>query len=195
MPSDETRRISDAGTLKAFSHPLRIALYRALVVARTATASQLADQVDEAVSLVSYHLRRLAEHGLIEAAEPGSGDGRERWWRPAAESLTVRHEDVRDAPEKLAAQGVLVRALLEQRVQMYRRHLDESATWDGSWRSAGFDGEYLPRLNAAELTDLQHELDALLRKYQALGRAAEEAGDTEGRENVAVHVQAFPFRA
>ena len=48
-------------------------LYRALCVARTATASQLADQVDEAVSLVSYHLRKLAEHGLIEEAEPQSG--------------------------------------------------------------------------------------------------------------------------
>jgi DNA-binding transcriptional ArsR family regulator len=194
MTSDETRSITDLGTLKAFAHPLRLKLYRALYVARTATASQLAEQVDEAVSLVSYHLRKLAEHGLIEAAEPQSGDGRERWWRPAAESLTVRHEDVKDAPEKLAAQGALTRTLLEQRIELYRRHLDESETWNDAWRSAGFEGEYLPRLTAPELDELQHELDALLRKYQAKGRAAEESGDIRGRENVAIHVYGFPFR-
>ncbi|WP_329247812.1 helix-turn-helix domain-containing protein [Streptomyces sp. NBC_01478] len=195
MSSDETRTITDLGTLKAFTHPLRLKLYRALYVARTATASQLADQVDEAVSLVSYHLRKLAEHGLIEEAEQQSGDGRERWWRTAAESLTVRHEDVKDAPEKLAAQGALVRTLLEQRVDLYRRHLDESESWSDEWRSAGFDAEYLPRLNAPELAELQHELDALIKKYQARGRAAEQAGDTQGRENVAIHLYGFPFRA
>ncbi|MBK3577983.1 helix-turn-helix transcriptional regulator [Streptomyces sp. MBT65] len=194
MSSDETRTITDLGTLKAFTHPLRIKLYRALYVARTATASQLADQVDEAVSLVSYHLRKLAEHGLIEEAEQQSGDGRERWWRPAAESLTVRHEDMKDAPEKLAAQGALVRTLLEQRVDLYRRHLDESESWSDEWRQAGFDGEYLPRLNAPELAELQSELDALIKKFQARGRAAEQAGDTQGRENVAIHLYGFPFR-
>jgi DNA-binding transcriptional ArsR family regulator len=195
MTSDETRAITDLGTLKAFAHPLRLKLYRALYVARTATASQLADQVDEAVSLVSYHLRKLAEHGLIEEAERQSGDGRERWWRTAAESLVVRHEDVKDAPEKLATQGALVRALLEQRVDLYRRHLDESESWSDEWRSAGFDGEYLPRLNAPELAELGHELDALIKKYQARGRAAEQAGDAQGRENVAIHLYGFPFRA
>lgn len=50
MPSEERRRISDLDTLKAIGHPLRLKLYRALHIKRTATASQLADQVDEAVS-------------------------------------------------------------------------------------------------------------------------------------------------
>ncbi|WP_043675291.1 ArsR/SmtB family transcription factor [Streptomyces xylophagus] len=194
MTSKETRAITDLGTLKAFAHPLRLKLYRALYVARTATASQLADQVDEAVSLVSYHLRKLAEHGLIEEAEQQSGDGRERWWQPAAEGLTVRHEDMKDAPEKLAAQGVLTRTLLEQRVDLYRRHLDESESWSDEWRSAGFESEYLPRLTAPELAELQHELDTLIKKYQVRGRAAEQAGDTQGRENVAIHLYGFPFR-
>ena len=36
---------------------------------------------------------------------------------------------------------------------------------------------------------------ALVRKYDEKGRAAEAAGDTEGRENVALHMYGFPFRA
>ncbi len=106
----------------------------------------------------------------------------------------MRHEDVKDAPEKLAAQGALTRILLEQRVDLYRRHLDESGSWSDEWHSAGFESEYLPRLNASELAELQAELDTLIHKYQARGRAAEAAGDTQGRENVAVHVYGFPFR-
>ena len=85
MTAKEPRRITDVDTLKAFGHPLRMKLYRALYVARTATASQLAEQVDEAVSLVSYHLRKLADHGLIEAAEPQGADGRERWWQTSSD--------------------------------------------------------------------------------------------------------------
>ncbi|KUO22899.1 ArsR/SmtB family transcription factor [Streptomyces dysideae] len=195
MASQENHRISDMGTLKAMAHPLRLRLYRALYIARTATASQLAEQVDEAVSLVSYHLRKLAEHGLIEEAEQQSADGRERWWRPASEGLTIRHEDIKDAPEKLAAQGALSRTLVEQRAAFYRRYLDESESWSDEWRSASLESEYLPRLTAAELAELQDELDTLIKKYQARGRTAEEAGDSQGRENVAIHVYGFPFRA
>jgi hypothetical protein len=35
---------------------------------------------------------------------------------------------------------------------------------------------------------------ALIRRYDERGRAAEAAGDSEGRENVAVHTYDFPFR-
>ncbi|MFD8206335.1 ArsR/SmtB family transcription factor [Streptomyces sp. NPDC059695] len=194
MTSSEHRRITDLGTLKAIAHPLRMRLYRALFVARTATASQLAEQVDEAVSLVSYHLRKLAEHGLIEEAEPQSSDGRERWWQPSSYGFSIHDEDLRDAPELAAAGAAFGRTIDEQRKQMYARFLDERHTWSEEWRAASVSSEWLPRLTAAELASLGGELDALLRKYDQAARAAEAAGDTEGRENVAVHLHGFPYR-
>ncbi|MEU6625736.1 helix-turn-helix domain-containing protein [Streptomyces litmocidini] len=194
MTSSENRRITDLGTLKAISHPLRMRLYRALFVARTATASQLADQVDEAVSLVSYHLRKLAEHGLIEEAETQSADGRERWWQPASYGFSIHDEDLRDAPELAAASAAFGRTVNQQRTEMHRRFLDESHTWPDAWRSASISSEWLPRLTAAELASLGKELDALVRTYDERARAAEAAGDTEGRENVAVHLFGFPYR-
>ncbi|MER5203072.1 helix-turn-helix domain-containing protein [Streptomyces sp. NPDC002825] len=194
MTSQENRRIDDLGTLKAIAHPLRMRLYRALFVARTATASQLAEQVDEAVSLVSYHLRKLAEHGLIEEAETQSADGRERWWQPSSYGFSIHDEDVR-APELAAATAAFGRTVDEQRTQMYARFRDERHTWSDEWRSAAISSEWLPRLTAAELASLGKELDALLKKYDQAARAAEAAGDTEGRENVAVHLHGFPYRA
>ncbi|MCD9874101.1 ArsR/SmtB family transcription factor [Streptomyces guryensis] len=194
MASKENRRITELGTLKALAHPLRLKLYRLLFVAEVATASHLAEQVDEAVSLVSYHLRKLAEHGLIEEAEPRSGDARERWWQPASDGVSVRDEDFQDAPEKVAAHLAASRLFLEQRSEMYLTYLDERAHWGPEWNEAAYDGESLFRLTAAELADLKAELQDLLKKYDEQGRAREAAGGTEQRENVALHVYGFPFR-
>jgi DNA-binding transcriptional ArsR family regulator len=191
---DRDRRIKDVGTLKAIAHPLRTQLYRQLIIAQVATASQLADQVDEAVSLVSYHLRKLAEHGLIEEAESRSGDGRERWWQPASDGLSIRDEDFRDAPEKAAAHTAASRLFFDQRIDMYRRYIDERAYWSDEWTSASDNSEWLLRLTAAELAELSEELGDIVRRYQEASRAAVAAGDTEGREHVAVHTYGFPFR-
>lgn len=195
MTRKEERRISDMGTLKAIAHPLRMRLYRALHVAGAATASQLGEQVGEAPSLVSYHLRKLAEHGLIDEAEPRSGDGRERWWQPASEGLSVHDEDFRTAPEKAAAHTAFARLLVDQRADLYRRYLDERQVWSAEWGAAASDSESTLRLTPAELAALNTELLAVIRKYDEKGRAAEAAGDTEGRENVSLHTYGFPFRA
>ncbi|MEU3826549.1 helix-turn-helix domain-containing protein [Streptomyces sp. SID486] len=195
MTDDGSRSITDVGTLKALAHPLRMKLYRALCVADKATASHLADQVDEAVSLVSYHLRKLAEHGLIEAADPQSADGRERWWQPSSHGVRIHDADFRDAPETAAAHMAATRLFHEQRADLYRRYLDERSTWSPEWNTAAPDSESLLRLTAGELNALQHELLALIKRYDEQGRAAETAGDTTGREHVALHVYGFPFRA
>jgi DNA-binding transcriptional ArsR family regulator len=194
MAAERTHRIKDLETLKALGHPLRMKLYRALYMAGTATASQLADQVDEAVSLVSYHLRKLAAHGLIEEARRSGGDARERWWQPAATTLSTRDEDFRDAPERAAAHAAVSRMHARQQREMYESYLDTQPTWDDAWRSAAFSSEDLMSLTPDELRRFAEELRELTGKWRAHGRAAREAGDTEGRENVAVHLYGFPFR-
>ncbi|MBP0459708.1 ArsR/SmtB family transcription factor [Streptomyces montanisoli] len=194
MTQNETRRVTDLGTLKAFAHPLRMKLYRALSVSRTATVTQLADQVDEAVSLVSYHLRKLAEHGLIEEAERRGGDGRERWWQPVAEGLSFREEDFSDAPEKAAVHAAVGRMAFEERSSLFRSYLDSAASWPAEWRAAAFSTESLAPLTADELARLSEEMHAMVRRYKRDAVAAQEAGDTAGREDVALHLYAFPFR-
>ncbi|SEG64852.1 Helix-turn-helix domain-containing protein [Nonomuraea solani] len=194
MATRKIHRVKDLDTLKALGHPLRIKLYRALYVAGTATASQLADQVDEAVSLVSYHLRKLATHGIIEEAEAGRGDGRERWWQPVATRITTMDEDFSDAPERAAVHTAVSRVYARQHGEMYETYLDTKQTWDTGWRNAAFGSEYLMPLTADELRELKEELDELVARWQTRAKAAREAGDMEGRENVAVHAHGFPFR-
>jgi hypothetical protein len=59
---------------------------------------------------------------------------------------------------------------------------------------ASFSSESLPRLTAGELKQLGEEMAELTRRWSDHGRAAEAAGDTEGRENVALHLYGVPFR-
>lgn len=190
MASSENRRITDVGTLKALAHPLRADLYRLLYLERAATASQLAARVDEAVSLVSYHLRKLAEHGLIEEAERQSEDGRERWWQPASDGVTIRDADFRDEPQKAAAHLAATRLFHDQRADRYRRYLDERPVWPPEWNAAVIDSEFLLRLTSEELAAMKGELDAVLYKYAEKSWSAA----ADGRENVALYTYGFPFR-
>ncbi|QIQ05244.1 winged helix-turn-helix domain-containing protein [Streptomyces liangshanensis] len=193
MTRRETRGVTGPEAFKVFGHPLRMRLYRALHLSRTGTASQLAYQVGETVSLVSYHLRKLADHGLIDEAE-GQGDGRERWWKLASEYPAPRAEDLGDTPENAAPQAALGALSFAQRADLYLGYVGTRLTWQADWRAASFSHEYLALLTAAQLAELSREMHDLVRKYESAGRAAEEAGDTEGRERVALHTYGFPFR-
>ncbi|WP_435173173.1 helix-turn-helix domain-containing protein [Actinacidiphila sp. bgisy145] len=194
-PHGPDPRITDLDALKVFTHPLRIRIYRALYTSREATASRLADQVDEAVSLVSYHLRKLAAHGFIVEAPGRGGDGRERWWQLSSDrGFTFRNADFDDRPEGAAVVSQVTRQLLATRNERYEQYLDEQAAWSREWTSAAFSSEYMPRLTAAELQEMADEMSALMRRWTERGRAAEEAGDIEGREHVAVQMYGFPYR-
>jgi DNA-binding transcriptional ArsR family regulator len=71
----------DARGMRALAHPVRLAILRRLREEGVSTASKLAPNVGASPSVTSWHLRHLAEHGLIEDAPNESGSGRQRWWR------------------------------------------------------------------------------------------------------------------
>ncbi|WBP85050.1 ArsR/SmtB family transcription factor [Kitasatospora cathayae] len=188
-------RITDLSRLKAFTNPLRMQLYRLLYAAGTATASQLAEQVDQAPSLISYHLRKLAELGFVTEATAQSTDGRERWWQVSSEEgWGFRESDLAGTPEGAAAVGAVTRGLVDSRAAQYRTYLDQGAAWGPEWTDAAFTSEWLLDLTPAELAELNDELQAVGRRWRKRGKAAKTAGQTENREHVSVHLYGFPFR-
>lgn len=74
--------------MKALSHPLRARLLD-LLDQRTASPSQLADELGEPLPNVSYHVRRLLDLGCIELAgtEPRRG-ATEHYYRATETSLS-----------------------------------------------------------------------------------------------------------
>lgn len=140
------KKLDDPRTLRALAHPLRLRLLGLLRTDGPATVSGLAAAVDEAVPLVSYHLRQLAEHGFIEEASDLAKDRRETWWKAAHEFTAWSMTDFLDTPERRDALGVLQREILRRHAARIKAFFEKADTWDRPW------------LDAAEMSDVRLEL-------------------------------------
>ena len=179
--------------VRAMSHPLRLRLYYALTLAGSATATTLAEGVDESVSLVSYHLRQLARHGYVEVdpSPPGAADARQRWWRPTSVGFSWARSDLGEGQEVAAGVAEAGRQMDAHRAAYRQTWLDSRSGWGAAWQDAAVSSDNpLLRMTPAELQELQQEFTQLLESWR--DRLAVAPTDPE-REQVMVVFQAFPF--
>lgn len=73
-------------SMRALAHPVRLAILSRLQGHGPSTATTLAPLVGATPSVTSWHLRHLAEHGLVRDAEIES-DGRQRWWEAVGSGI------------------------------------------------------------------------------------------------------------
>ncbi|MFH9298077.1 ArsR/SmtB family transcription factor [Streptomyces sp. NPDC017520] len=181
----------DARTLRAVAHPLRIRLLKALRDFGPATASQLGERLGESSGATSYHLRQLAESGLVEDA-PELGKGRERWWRSVHEGSMFETTDFRTHadPEVRGAIDFVLYETATSHAQELNTWLgtvdDWSQEWQRSWDMSDFTLRLTPEL-ALEMSQKVHEV---MESYR--GRVPD---DTEGSAVVRTHLHAFPRRS
>jgi DNA-binding MarR family transcriptional regulator len=154
----EMRRITDARTMRALAHPVRIALLEELTVNGAMTATEAGERIGESPTTCSFHLRQLAKYGFVE--EAGGGKGRARPWRATTIgfSLAAGHDD----PEAELASGVLVRLIRERAFGRYHTWLETRSSYPRQWREAAGESLHLFHLTAEELQQLNKELSALL---------------------------------
>src|SRR5580658_6587882 len=105
------RDVADSQTMRALSHPVRIALIEALTLGGAMTATEVGERIGESPTTCSFHLRQLARYGFIE--EAGGGKGRARPWRAAAIGMSFP-ANPEDPETSLASSAVL--SLWRQRV-------------------------------------------------------------------------------
>src|SRR3979409_143879 len=81
------RREATVREAKALAHPLRLRILR-MCWQQALTNKQLADRLDRDPGTVLYHVRQLAEAGLLEQAPVRTGDSGalEKPYRPNARS-------------------------------------------------------------------------------------------------------------
>lgn len=154
------RRVTgDARRWKALAHPLRQEMLRHLDQHGPATSTTLAGALGESTGTTSYHLRVLADAGVIEEV-PGQGNGRERWWRtfpvdhrePDYDSLSP--EDRAALDEWRAGQIPGELALVDRFISEARQH--------GRWARASRANGYF---TLQGLDALYEEFMALLNKH------------------------------
>src|SRR3954467_587049 len=95
----------DSQALRVLAHPLRARLLSELRLHGAATATSLARRLVTNTGATSYHLRKLAEVGLVVETE--EGHGKQRFWAAAQDSHGWQDADVADDPDAVAASGWL----------------------------------------------------------------------------------------
>ncbi|HTZ25361.1 MAG TPA: helix-turn-helix domain-containing protein [Streptosporangiaceae bacterium] len=151
--------VGDAKRWKALSHPLRQEILRHLAEHGVATSTTLAEALGESTGTTSYHLRVLADAGVIEEV-PGRANGRERWWRsvpvdhrePDYGSLSAKDRAALDEWRAGQIPGEL--ELVNRFIRDARRH--------GRWAKASRANAYF---TADELEALHDDYVALLHRY------------------------------
>jgi DNA-binding transcriptional ArsR family regulator len=156
---EDVRELTDSRTLRALTHPVRIALIEALLLEGAMTATEVGERIGESPTTCSFHLRQLAKYGFVE--EAGGGKGRSRPWRLT--SIGMRFATVHDDPETELAAGALVRMLRERQFGRYLTWLETNKNFPPEWRDAAGSSESIIYLTAGELEELSQEMLALLR--------------------------------
>jgi DNA-binding transcriptional ArsR family regulator len=159
-------RLTDPRALRAYAHPVRMALVGLLRTEGPLTATRAAELLGESSGTCSFHLRQLAKYGFVEDAGPG-GDRRERQWRTTQPRLSIRSGTGGDA----AAQQQIERLVVEREL---RAILDYSQRPDGAspeWRHKAGIVTMMAVLSPDEVADLKEKWIALITPYTATARA------------------------
>lgn len=176
-------RLSDPKAVLAVTHPLRMRLLGELARRGSARVVDLAKALGEPANSVSFHLRQLAKHGLIEENPDRAENGRERWWRMTSErGFEVDLHAIQQLEGGDAAVRVLSR-VAEGHVLALHRAIHEPphpAEADGG-QPRTISDDFALRLSDTELQQLRQELAQLLDRWTDTSRALAEVEDGQER--------------
>ncbi|MCG5463129.1 helix-turn-helix domain-containing protein [Micromonospora sp. NPDC053740] len=181
----------DKRQVRVLAHPLRMRLIGALRVKGPATATTLAELLGTNTGATSYHLRQLAEVGLV-IEDPDRGSGRQRWWQAAHDVTNWEPSDFDDDPDARAAiewiQGDQVRLLAETADRWFATQHE----WSPAWRDGFGMSDTLMTIPPARLDELKNEVWQLLERYR---QEAETADPTDPEaQPVQIFLAAYPLR-
>jgi predicted ArsR family transcriptional regulator len=184
--SDELSYVHlDRRQIRVLAHPLRSRLLGRLRLEGPATATTLAEVLGTNTGATSYHLRQLAEAGLV-VDEERAGAGRQRWWRAAHDVTSWRRSNYDDDPEAAAAAEWLETYQLSRMVEHAEAWRRASPHEPAEWRDATELSDYLLTLGAAQTRALLDELDAVINRYRT------EVEPAPGARQVQLYLGAIP---
>ncbi|NEA34285.1 helix-turn-helix domain-containing protein [Streptomyces sp. SID13031] len=171
--------------LRALAHPMRNRMLGLLRMYGPATATTLAGRLGVNTGATSYHLRQLADAGLV-VEDDSRGNARDRWWKAAHLGTSF------DTGALLKSEPELTMGFLHGLGQVFAenmfRAIDEQQTQSPEWLDASLITDYTFQLRPAELKSMLTEVQAVFEKYSTdLTQPL-----PDGAEQVSVQIQAFP---
>lgn len=156
------RELRDPAELRALAHPVRLAILDLLAHLGTATATELATELQsESPANCSWHLRQLARYGFVEVA--GTGPGRQRRWQRVLEEQALSADD--RSPELARAVDAVQQVLLDREVQALRTWRAARTDEPEPWQRAAIESDCWTWLTAAEMAEFRAEFGKLLDQH------------------------------
>jgi DNA-binding transcriptional ArsR family regulator len=154
----------DARGMRALAHPVRLRILETLQRTGPSTATRLAEDVGASPSVVSWHLRHLAEHGLVRDArtEAAGADRRQRWWEAVSRGIRFEATDEESAVAARALSGVMAKVegdLPGQWADQVEPLLEPA------WRRLAGRSRTRVLVTVDELDDLEAAIEDLLAPY------------------------------
>jgi DNA-binding transcriptional ArsR family regulator len=171
-----TQVFLDSTSVRVLAHPLRARILGLLRLEGPTTATKLAARLGTNSGNTSYHLRKLAEVGLV-TEDAGSGDARDRWWRAAHDFTSWSNADFVDDPDDRAAADWLVGYHLRTNTERTQAWLDRQHEWPEEWLRVADLSDYRLHLTADQTKALGRELHDVVLRYIAAGKEKATEGD------------------
>jgi DNA-binding transcriptional ArsR family regulator len=156
------RQLTDAKTMRAMAHPVRLALLEALRRHEQLTATEAGEIIGESATTCSFHLRMLAKYGFVE--EAGDGPGRRRPWRRKDASGVV-FPAVHDDPETSLAAAALSDLVWGRMLDRTRRVLASRPHLSAQWQAITSAAETVAYVTQEEAEQFEAELWELIDRY------------------------------
>jgi DNA-binding transcriptional ArsR family regulator len=157
--------LTDPQAMRALAHPVRLAALSYLQKNGPATATQLSEHVGASPSVTSWHLRHLANFGLVsDGSNPdGTSDKRQRWWKAVARGIRI---EMPDTPEGAEAARLLQAEMMAQSLDFAQHWLAETEPeLEPAWRQSAMSSNTLVKLTRDELEALENAIQDLLAPY------------------------------
>lgn len=184
----QQRELSDPQTMRALTHPVRLALLEALELHGPLTATQAGELIGEPPNTCSFHFRQLAKYGFVE--EAGPAPGRSRPWRLT--TVRMHFTDLHDNPDTALAARELDRMLRERYFSRLARFYSVRSRYPREWQEATGGSQMLLHITPDELRELDEQVVTLANKY--IGRNVDPSKRPAGSLPVEVLLFAYPVQ-
>ena len=162
QPVHPDERHATTAMLKAYAHPLRRRIARAVAARGHARAADIAADLDVPANSVSFHLRVLADAGIIEEDPEHARDRRDRVWKGVEGAWSVGSPEQPVEDEVLG--NVLMAALAEDHFAMVQRVVAWSSDYV-TGRDAATHGTFSQRnlrLTEAEFREVERRISEVI---------------------------------
>ncbi len=187
-PSDDEfptlRELTDPSTIRALTHPVRLALLEVLATEGALTATEAGELIGESPTTCSFHFRQLEKYGFTEVA--ATGPGRQRRWKIA--QVGMNFSDTTDDAELNIAATSLSRLVTDRAIARMQQFQETKSNYPKEWQVVSDSTEFILFVTPKELAELNDEVLALLTRFHS------RLTDIDTRPDGSLPVEVLVFR-